>query len=147
MLPALESLFRRVPAASPAHASAAALLAALLPAYVRHLRATGAPDGGAAAGGGSAAAATGVPAVASVLTTLRKFLQRCCSLPDPDIDAAGFVGVQSCVLLRRLLSAGTMGRSAGSMGCAGGYATGGLAAAFAASQLLPGTQVGERCRR
>jgi hypothetical protein len=127
-LPALESLFRRVPAAAPAHAAAAELLAALLPPYVSSLSRGPAPAEGDAP-------PPGARAVASVLTTLKKFLTRCCSLPDPDVDLVGAVGVHACALLSRLLDAAAGGGAAGA----------GPLAAFAAAQLLPGTQV--RLRR
>lgn len=143
-LPAVESLFRRVPAASPAHASAAALLAAVLPPYAAHLRAAAGAERAGADADAAAAAGTGPAAVASVLVTLRKFLQRCCGLPDPDIDVAGFVGTQACSLLRRLLAVDAEGGAAPAGG-RGASDAGAALATFAASQLLPGTQVGAGC--
>jgi hypothetical protein len=113
LLPALESLFRRVPAAGPPHAAAAKLLATLLPAAARR--------GAAGAGGARDAAAA--------LTTLRKFLLRCSGLPEQDRAPARAAAGHAITLLEQLLDR------------AGGAEEGEAAVAvFAAAQLLPGLQ-------
>jgi hypothetical protein len=124
LVPALEVLFRRVPAASAAHVSAASLLVVLLPAYAAEL--THGP-----AGSGAPTAA-----VVSVLVTLRKFLTRCAGLQGTDrFDAAG-VGLNAAGLLTCLLRGTAAAAPHGHGGPAGALVT------FAVAQLLPGLQVG-----
>ncbi|GBF90438.1 hypothetical protein Rsub_03434 [Raphidocelis subcapitata] len=127
LIPALEALFRRVPAASGAHTSAALLLSELLPAHAAELMRTPGGDGGAPSAAPSAA-------VVSVLVTLRKFLTRCAGLQGQDRTDAEAVGVACAGLLACLLHGAAASALHGRDGPAGALAT------FAAAQLLPGLQ-------
>jgi hypothetical protein len=121
LFPALESLFRLVPPAASVHAAAAELVAALLPLHASELWQ-------------QPAAAEGRVAVASLLTTLRKFAARCagCGLSGPDREEAAAVAATVLAMLSTLLAEA---QSALGNGGEGSLAT------IAAAQLLPGAQV------
>lgn len=123
VLPASEQLFRQVPAASAAHAAAAQLLAALVPAWVASL-----------AEGGDADGAAELAPQLSLFVSLRKFLASCCGLGEPDREHAVAAAAALAGLVARLA-----GQRGAGIGCDGGAA--GTLSVFVIAQLLPGLQV------
>ena len=139
LLPALESVFRAVPAAGPPHAAAAELLGELLPA----LLAARPINCGADAAACAAAADDLDRQVAGALTTLRKFAQRfgagsaTGAGPAADADAGGAVALQ----MLGALSSALAGAEVAALEAGGAGAVEAPLVTFAAAQLLPGTQV------
>lgn len=148
LLPALESTFRRIPAASPVHAAAAQLLAVVLPPYIAHLSRRHLPP---------VPAPEQLPAaraeVACVLCTLRKFGAHCGSgngLSGPDRSAAAAVAACMVEMLGAVVddAAGAMAAAAAA-GVADGEddVIGDMSlVTLTAAQLVPGAQVGGEIR-